>query len=69
MCNFRCNSTSYKAEDLDKGAQYEFRVRAENIHGLSEPSKISNPVSLKDKYDDSSMSELSDDDLESTSFQ
>ncbi|XP_064106001.1 myosin light chain kinase, smooth muscle-like isoform X3 [Macrobrachium nipponense] len=39
-----CHSTSYIAQGLDTNCQYEFRVRAQNIHGVSEPSKPSIPV-------------------------
>lgn len=41
---FRCHSTSYIVTGLETGCQYEFRVRAQNMHGLSEPSKPSQPV-------------------------
>ncbi|KAB7494102.1 Myosin light chain kinase, smooth muscle [Armadillidium nasatum] len=54
-----CHSTSYKINGLERGAQYEFRVKAENIHGVSEPSKSSNLVTLEDMSD--SLSELSED--------
>ncbi|RXG71536.1 Myosin light chain kinase, smooth muscle [Armadillidium vulgare] len=46
-----CHSTSYKINGLERGAQYEFRVKAENIHGVSEPSKSSNLVTLEDMSD------------------
>merc|ERR1711962_574358 len=43
------HSTSYIARALDSGSQYEFRIRAQNIHGLSEPSKSSQPVTIENK--------------------
>lgn len=39
-----CHSTSYIVTGLETDCQYEFRVRAQNMHGLSEPSKPSQPV-------------------------
>nr|XP_027209309.1 myosin light chain kinase, smooth muscle-like isoform X3 [Penaeus vannamei] len=39
-----CHSTSYIVTGLETGCQYEFRVCAQNMHGLSEPSKPSQPV-------------------------
>ncbi|KAG7174103.1 Myosin light chain kinase, smooth muscle-like 5, partial [Homarus americanus] len=46
-----CHSTSYIARGLEKNCQYEFRVRAQNVHGLSEPSKPSTPVTTADPVD------------------
>lgn len=45
---FRCHSTSYIARGLEKNCQYEFRVRAQNMHGMSEPSRPSCPVTPQD---------------------
>nr|XP_053632753.1 myosin light chain kinase, smooth muscle-like [Cherax quadricarinatus] len=49
---FRCHSTSYIARGLEKNCQYEFRVRAQNVHGVSEPSKPSTPVTTSDPVDE-----------------
>ncbi|KAK8719576.1 hypothetical protein OTU49_013945, partial [Cherax quadricarinatus] len=47
-----CHSTSYIARGLEKNCQYEFRVRAQNVHGVSEPSKPSTPVTTSDPVDE-----------------
>lgn len=39
----RCNSTSYVIHGLVSGRTYQFRVRAKNVHGSSEPSCPSDP--------------------------
>ncbi|XP_047736468.1 uncharacterized protein LOC108682041 isoform X2 [Hyalella azteca] len=41
------HSTSYKVLDQEVGGQYEYRVMAHNIHGVSEPSKPSQPITLQ----------------------
>ncbi|CAK6974033.1 myosin light chain kinase%2C smooth muscle [Scomber scombrus] len=41
-----CNSTSYNIQDLLPERQYKFRIRAENIYGVGEPSAESEPVSV-----------------------
>lgn len=43
----RWHSTSYKVTGQEVGGQYEYRVKAHNIHGLSEPSKPSQPITLE----------------------
>lgn len=40
----RCNSTSYVIHGLAPLRTYQFRVRAKNIHGSSEPSCPSDPL-------------------------
>lgn len=40
------NSLSYTVKDLRPGSLYRFRVRAENVHGLSEPSSPSEDVRI-----------------------
>lgn len=40
------NSLSYTVKDLVPGSLYRFRVRAENIHGLSEASSPSEDVRI-----------------------
>ncbi|KAM9701160.1 LOW QUALITY PROTEIN: myosin light chain kinase, smooth muscle-like, partial [Menidia menidia] len=41
-----CNSTSYNVQDLLPDRQYKFRVRAQNIYGVGEPSAESEPVTM-----------------------
>ncbi|KAM8858183.1 LOW QUALITY PROTEIN: myosin light chain kinase, smooth muscle-like [Synchiropus picturatus] len=41
-----CNSTSYNVQNLLAERQYKFRVRAENIYGVGEPSAESEAVTL-----------------------
>ncbi|XP_036965132.1 myosin light chain kinase, smooth muscle isoform X4 [Acanthopagrus latus] len=41
-----CNSTSYNVQNLLPERQYKFRVRAENIYGVGEPSAESEPVTV-----------------------
>ncbi|XP_055070840.2 myosin light chain kinase, smooth muscle isoform X2 [Misgurnus anguillicaudatus] len=41
-----CNSTSYNVQNLLPDRQYKFRVRAENIYGVGEPSAESEPVQV-----------------------
>ncbi|KAI5730222.1 hypothetical protein M8J76_011412 [Diaphorina citri] len=42
----RCHSLSHAIHDLTPGQSYVFRVRAENVHGLSLPSSESTPVQV-----------------------
>ncbi|XP_076313423.1 twitchin-like isoform X2 [Tachypleus tridentatus] len=46
-----CHSTSYVVRDLLSERRYAFRVRAENVHGVSEPSKESEPVFITENLD------------------
>uniref|UniRef100_A0A7N6C3D9 Myosin light chain kinase, smooth muscle n=1 Tax=Anabas testudineus TaxID=64144 RepID=A0A7N6C3D9_ANATE len=48
-----CNSTSYNVQNLLPERQYKFRVRAENIYGVGEPSAESEPVTVGLVDDDS----------------
>ncbi|KAM6978468.1 myosin light chain kinase, smooth muscle [Tautogolabrus adspersus] len=41
-----CNSTSYNVQNLLPERQYKFRIRAENIYGVGEPSAESEPVTV-----------------------
>ncbi|XP_077393191.1 myosin light chain kinase, smooth muscle [Festucalex cinctus] len=41
-----CNSTSYNVQNLLPEHQYKFRIRAENIYGISEPSAESEEVTV-----------------------
>jgi len=43
----RWHSTSLKITGLEVGGQYEFRVLAHNRHGISPPSKPSQPITLE----------------------
>jgi hypothetical protein len=46
---FPCKLTRFTANDLDKGKEYEFRVKAKNEAGLGDPSKPSDTVVTKPK--------------------
>lgn len=41
-----CHSLSHQVKDLEPEEKYVFRVRAENIHGQSEPSSVSNEITI-----------------------
>ncbi|KAG7503325.1 myosin light chain kinase, smooth muscle isoform X1 [Solea senegalensis] len=41
-----CNSTSYNVQNLLPERQYKFRVRAQNVYGVGEPSAESEPVTV-----------------------
>ncbi|GBN20312.1 Twitchin, partial [Araneus ventricosus] len=45
-----CPTTTCVARNLDEGKQYRFRVRAENMHGVSEPLE-GKPVYAKNPFD------------------
>ncbi|XP_028993367.1 myosin light chain kinase, smooth muscle-like [Betta splendens] len=61
-----CNSTSYNVQNLLPERQYKFRIRAENIYGVGEPSAESEPVTvgLVDSDENQDEAEEEDDDLE-----
>ena len=40
----RCHSTSYVIHGLEPERTYQFRVRATNCHGFSQPSSPSDPI-------------------------
>lgn len=42
-----CQGNSYQVKNLMANTEYVFRVRAENIHGVSKPSRPSDPVPTK----------------------
>ncbi|KAK0400071.1 hypothetical protein QR680_003339 [Steinernema hermaphroditum] len=44
------NALSYTVRNLENGKQYRFRVRAENLVGLSEPV-VGQPVTARDPFD------------------
>ncbi|OCT60917.1 hypothetical protein XELAEV_18046941mg [Xenopus laevis] len=58
-----CRSTSFNLENLLQDREYKFRVRATNIHGTSEPSQESEPVTCKEKEEEhkEEEAEVSDD--------
>jgi len=41
------HSTSYKVTGQEVGGQFEYRVLAHNVHGVSAPSKASQPITLE----------------------
>ncbi|XP_029428996.1 myosin light chain kinase, smooth muscle-like isoform X2 [Rhinatrema bivittatum] len=48
-----CLSTSYHVRDfLDRGSAYQFRVRAGNAHGMSEPSEESAVITMSPAEDE-----------------
>ena len=48
-CKYFVCHLCHAANDLDKGKEYEFRVKAKNAAGLGEPSSPSNAVVTKPK--------------------
>lgn len=54
--NIKIPETSYKVTELMEGAEYEFRVMAENKAGLGPPSSPSQPVAAKDPIGEHSIS-------------
>lgn len=42
---------SLSAKNLEEGKQYKFRVRAENMFGISEPLESAKPVTAKNSFD------------------
>ncbi|XP_052800015.1 twitchin-like isoform X4 [Mya arenaria] len=48
--DFPCPNPDFTVDGLEKGKEYEFRVRAKNAAGLSEPSRTTGPVLVKPKY-------------------
>lgn len=44
-----CPNTTYTVRNLEEGKQYKFRVRAENIYGISEPLE-GKPVTAKNPF-------------------
>ncbi|XP_037526802.2 twitchin [Rhipicephalus sanguineus] len=44
-----CPNTRYTVRNLEEGKQYKFRVRAENIYGISEPLE-GKPVTAKNPF-------------------
>ena len=45
------SSTTFTVKNLDEGKQYKFRVRAENMHGISEPLESAKPITAKNQFD------------------
>ena len=42
--------TEHKVKGLKKGKKYKFRVRAENIYGLSDPAETDKYIVAKNPY-------------------
>ena len=42
------SASPYSVNDLVQGSEYEFRVYARNVYGISEPSEMSKSVVFKD---------------------
>ncbi|XP_048868684.1 myosin light chain kinase, smooth muscle isoform X1 [Brienomyrus brachyistius] len=61
-----CNSTSYCIQELLSEREYKFRVRAENVYGIGDPSAESEPVKVGVEVEDNAEDEadLSDDEKE-----
>ncbi|XP_028662306.1 myosin light chain kinase, smooth muscle [Erpetoichthys calabaricus] len=63
-----CRSTSYNIQNLLPDRDYRFRVRAQNIYGVSEPSQESDLVKVGEtQVGNKEEAELSDDDLDKES--
>lgn len=45
------SSLTYTVKNLEEGKQYKFRVRAENMHGISEPLESSKAITAKNQFD------------------
>ncbi|XP_061826845.2 myosin light chain kinase, smooth muscle-like [Nerophis lumbriciformis] len=58
-----CNSTSYNIQNLLPERQYKFRVRAENIYGISEPGAESEAITVG-LVDDENQDEVEEEDDE-----
>ncbi|XP_068602717.1 myosin light chain kinase, smooth muscle-like [Brachionichthys hirsutus] len=58
-----CNSTSHNVQNLLPERQYKFRVRAENVYGVGEPSAESEPVTVG-LVDDENQADEEDEDSE-----
>jgi hypothetical protein len=43
------DSLSYTIKNLKQNQRYKFRVRAENVHGQSDPGQESNEVIIEDE--------------------
>ncbi|XP_027880032.1 myosin light chain kinase, smooth muscle isoform X1 [Xiphophorus couchianus] len=60
-----CNSTSYNIQNLLPERQYKFRIRAQNIYGIGEPSAESEAVTMglvdDDNQDDAEAEEEDED--------
>jgi len=46
------DSLAYTVKNLSQGIKYKFRVRAENVHGFSVPSKSTDEIVLSKPIDD-----------------
>lgn len=44
-----CHSLNYDIKNLQPGARYVFRVRAENVHGYSKPSTESDIIQIEEQ--------------------
>lgn len=44
-----CPTTTYMVKNLDEGKQYRFRIRAENMYGVSDPLE-GKPVFAKNPF-------------------
>jgi len=44
------SGTSHSVKGLKKGKKYKFRVRAENIYGLSDPAETDKAILAKNPY-------------------
>lgn len=47
------DTLAYTVKNLTHGVKYRFRVRAENVHGYSEPSRSTDEIILDKSNDDS----------------
>ena len=58
----KCPKINPGLKGLDNTKEYIFRVRAENVHGQSEPSRVSEPVSFSNNPNGGSSGASEDED-------
>lgn len=52
------NTPSCQVRNLEPGEEYEFRIAAENTHGVSEPLETTEPIKARYPYGESSVDHI-----------